>query len=183
MKYTSNDTMVRLIDEMIDKSCFNRKEIAFKLGMSAQQFYNMTKLKKNISLNDIKKIADALGYTIDVTISDKQGNSIEALEIGESGKTDKKTLEAIASAQEMGIRNKGGKVEFYTQYKNNVDALQIMEYYTRLLDAYMKLQGRDRHGVPLNEEKDGEATAPADATAPKEAEQSEADGMESEEMK
>ena len=158
MKYTSNDTMVRLIDEMVDKSCFNRKEIAFKLGMSAQQFYNMTKLKKNISLNDIKKIADALGYTIDVTISDKQGNSIEALEIGESEKANQKTLEAIASAQEMGIRNKGGKVEFYTQYKNNVDALQIMEYYARLLDAYMKLQGRDRHArIIEKEENESEA--------------------------
>lgn len=173
MKYTSNDTMVRLIDEMIDKSCFNRKEIAEKLGMSAQQFYNMTKLKKNIGLNDIKKIADVLGYTIDVTISDKQGNSIEALEIGESEKANQKTLETIASAQEMGIRNKGGKVEFYTQYKNNVDALQIMEYYTRLLDIHMKLQGRDRHSMPLNEKKDGEAPAPANEQAPKEAEQSE----------
>ena len=160
MKYTSNDTMVRLIDEMIDKSCFNRKEIAEKLDMSAQQFYNMTKLKKNISLNDIKKIADVLGYTVDVTISDKQGNNINALQIGESEKTDKKTLEAIASAQEMGIRNKGGKVEFYTQYKNNVDALQIMEYYTRLLDAYMymKLQGTDRHGrIIEKEESESEA--------------------------
>lgn len=152
MKYTSNDTMVRLIDEMIDKSCFNRKDIAEKLGMSAQQFYNMTKLKKNISLNDIKKIADVLGYTIDVAISDKQGNNIEALQIGESEKNDKKTLEAIASAQEMGIRNKGGKVEFYTQYKNNVDALQIMEYYTRLLDAYMKLHGTDRHARIIEKE-------------------------------
>lgn len=174
MKYTSNDTMVRLIDEMIDKSCFNRKEIAEKLGMSAQQFYNMTKLKKNISLNDIKKIADVLGYTIDVTISDKHGNDIEALQIGESEKTDKKTLEAIASAQEMGIRNKGGKVEFYTQHRGkdaSIDALRIMEYCAQMMDAYTKAKGMDRHGRPLDEQKDEEEPAP------KEAEQSEADGI------
>ena len=71
MKYNSNDDIIKMLNYYIDKADITKAQLARKLGMTPQNL-NALFSKKNINLNDIKRIADALGLDIEINLVEKK---------------------------------------------------------------------------------------------------------------
>lgn len=67
MKYNKNDDIVDMLNNIINLEDISKAELARRIGISPQGL-NAIFTKKNINLDDIKRIADALGYDVEINL-------------------------------------------------------------------------------------------------------------------
>lgn len=71
MKYNNNDDIVALIDNYLNIHGIKKTFLAEKMGITRQRL-NTIFQKKNINLDDLKQIADALGLDIEINLIEKK---------------------------------------------------------------------------------------------------------------
>lgn len=71
MKYNNNDDIVALIDNYLNINGIKKTFLAEKMGITRQRL-NAIFQKKNINLDDLKQIADALGLDVEINLIEKK---------------------------------------------------------------------------------------------------------------
>lgn len=71
MKYNNNDDIVALIDNYLNINGIKKTFLAEKMGITRQRL-NTIFQKKNINLDDLKQIADALGLDVEINLVEKK---------------------------------------------------------------------------------------------------------------
>ena len=71
MKYNSNDDIVALIDNYLNINGIKKTFLAEKMGITRQRL-NTIFSKKNINMDDLKQIADALNLDIEINLVEKK---------------------------------------------------------------------------------------------------------------
>ena len=71
MKYNSNDDIVTLIDNYLNINGIKKTFLAEKMGITRQRL-NTIFSKKNINMDDLKQIADALNLDIEINLVEKK---------------------------------------------------------------------------------------------------------------
>ena len=75
MKYNSNDDIVALIDNYLNINGIKKTFLAEKMGITRQRL-NTIFQKKNINLDDLKQIADALGLDVEINLVEKKKRAL-----------------------------------------------------------------------------------------------------------
>lgn len=75
MRYNNNDDIVALIDNYLNINGIKKTFLAEKMGITRQRL-NTIFQKKNINLDDLKQIADALGLDIEINLIEKKKASV-----------------------------------------------------------------------------------------------------------
>ena len=70
INYNDNKQMKELINAIIKENGIKKTFIAEQLNITKGSFQNLLN-KKNITLDDLKKICDVLGYQIEINIKKK----------------------------------------------------------------------------------------------------------------
>ena len=70
INYNDNKQMKELINNIIKDNGIKKTFIAEQLNITKGSFQNLLN-KKNITLDDLKKICDVLGYQIEINIKKK----------------------------------------------------------------------------------------------------------------
>ena len=70
LNYNDNKQMKELINAIIKDNGIKKTFIAEQLNITKGSFQNLLN-KKNITLDDLKKICDVLGYEIEINIKKK----------------------------------------------------------------------------------------------------------------
>lgn len=70
LNYNDNKQMKELINNIIKDNGIKKTFIAEQLNITKGSFQNLLN-KKNITLDDLKKICDVLGYQIEINIKKK----------------------------------------------------------------------------------------------------------------
>lgn len=70
LNYNDNGQMKELINDIIKDNGIKKTFIAEQLNITKGSFQNLLN-KKNITLDDLKKICDVLGYQIEINIKKK----------------------------------------------------------------------------------------------------------------
>ena len=70
LNYNDNKQMKELINNIIKDNGIKKTFIAEQLNITKGSFQNLLN-KKNITLDDLKKICDVLGYEIEINIKKK----------------------------------------------------------------------------------------------------------------
>lgn len=70
INYNDNEQMKKLINDIIKDNGIKKTFIADNLNMSRSNLNSLLN-KKNITLDDLKKICDVLGYQIEINIKKK----------------------------------------------------------------------------------------------------------------
>lgn len=73
MVYQNNEEIKEIIKEMMEKEKVSYKDLATKLNTSQQNIYSIIN-KKQLKLDDILMVCNALGYTFDIKISKNDVN-------------------------------------------------------------------------------------------------------------
>lgn len=157
MKYNKNDDIVDMLNNIINLEDISKAELARRIGISPQGL-NAIFTKKNINLDDIKRIADALGYDVEIELVNRNAAWIETAQ--------RKMMGAILHNENITLKTPG---DFLFLGKT-------------LKDIYTRLEALDKRTQNIKKS-DAEENKTDEAPAPKEAEQSEADGMDGEKMK
>lgn len=71
MKYNNNDDIVALIDNYLNINGIKKTFLAEKMGITRQRL-NTIFSKKNINMDDLKQIADALNLDIEINLVEKK---------------------------------------------------------------------------------------------------------------
>lgn len=71
INYNDNKQMKELINAIIKDNGIKKTFIAEQLNITKGSFQNLLN-KKNITLDDLKKICDVLGYEIEINIKKKK---------------------------------------------------------------------------------------------------------------
>ena len=71
MKYNNNDDIVALVDNYLNIHGIKKTFLAEKMGITRQRL-NTIFQKKNINLDDLKQIADALGLDVEINLVEKK---------------------------------------------------------------------------------------------------------------
>lgn len=79
MKYNKNDNIVDMLNCIINIEDISKDELARRIGTSPQGL-NSIFTKKNINLDDIKRIADALGYDVEIELVNRNATWIGTLQ-------------------------------------------------------------------------------------------------------
>lgn len=161
MKYNNNDDIVALVDNYLNINGIKKTFLAEKMGITRQRL-NAIFQKKNINLDDLKQIADALGLDIEINLVERDKKEERIL--GEK----ENELEALEQQQRQMMNNFNMLVLVQYRTMGNVEKLT-----TQLEEIYKTIETLNKRTERIVEENE-----PKDATAPKEAV-----GMESEEMK
>lgn len=72
-KYNNNEDMRTIIDEVFSYNGLKKNFISNQMGLTSQAFNSLLN-KKNINLNDLKKICDIVGYDIEINLIPKNQN-------------------------------------------------------------------------------------------------------------
>ena len=75
MKYNNNDDIVALIDNYLNINGIKKTFLAEKMGITRQRL-NTIFQKKNINLDDLKQIADALGLDVEINLVEKKKRAL-----------------------------------------------------------------------------------------------------------
>lgn len=161
MKYNNNDDIVALIDNYLNINGIRKTFLAEKMGITKQRL-NTIFQKKNINLDDLKQIADALGLDVEINLVERDKKEKRILGQKEN------ELEALEQQQRQMMNNFNMLVLVQYQTMENVGKLT-----TQLEEIYKTIETLNKRTEKIEEE---------NQTA-KEAEQSEADGMDGEKMK
>lgn len=155
MKYNNNDDIVALIDNYLNINGIRKTFLAEKMGITKQRL-NTIFQKKNINLDDLKQIADALGLDVEINLVERDKKEKRILGQKEN------ELEALEQQQRQMMNNFNMLVLVQYQTMENVGKLT-----TQLEEIYKTIETLNKRTEKIEEE---------NQTA-KEAEQSEADGM------
>lgn len=147
MKYNKNDNIVDMLNCIINIEDISKAELARRIGTSPQGL-NSIFTKKNINLDDIKRIADALGYDVEIELVNRNATWIGTLQ--------RQMMGAI-------LHNKNITV------KTPEDVRFLAK---TLGDIYTRLEALDKRTQNIKKS-DAEENETDEAPAPKEAEQSE----------
>lgn len=71
MRYNNNDDIVALIDNYLNINGIKKTFLAEKMGITRQRLNSIFQ-KKNINLDDLKQIADALGLDVEINLVEKK---------------------------------------------------------------------------------------------------------------
>lgn len=71
MKYNNNDDIVALIDNYLNINGIKKTFLAERMGITRQRL-NTIFQKKNINLDDLKQMADALGLDVEINLVEKK---------------------------------------------------------------------------------------------------------------
>lgn len=167
MRYNNNDDIVALVDNYLNINGIRKTFLAEKMGITRQRL-NTIFQKKNINLDDLKQIADALGLDVEINLAERDKKEKRILGQKEN------ELEALEQQQRQMMNNFNMLVLVQYQTMENVGKLT-----TQLEEIYKTIETLNKRTERIEEENETTKEEPA----LKEAEQSEADGMESEEMK
>ena len=63
--FSDNEQLKREVKKLVIDSGYTQKEIAEKMGVKPQQYTNIVN-KENFSFKDVKRIADACGYKMQI---------------------------------------------------------------------------------------------------------------------
>lgn len=75
MKYNNNDDIVALIDNYLNINGIKKTFLAEKMGITRQRL-NTIFQKKNINLDDLKQMADALGLDVEINLVEKKKRAL-----------------------------------------------------------------------------------------------------------
>ena len=76
MRYNNNDDIVALIDNYLNINGIKKTFLAEKMGITRQRL-NTIFQKKNINLDDLKQMADALGLDVEINLVEKKRRILE----------------------------------------------------------------------------------------------------------
>ena len=146
-----------MIDYYLNTHSIKKSLLAEKLGMSRQSF-NYFIRKRNFRLEDIKKIADALGLDVEINLVERDKKEKRILRQKEND------FEALEQQQRQIMNNFNmlGLVQYRTM--ENVEKLT-----TQLEEMYKTIETLNKRTEKIEEENETASEPPA----PKEAEQSE----------
>lgn len=75
MRYNNNDDIVALIDNYLNINGIKKTFLAEKMGITRQRLNSIFQ-KKNINLDDLKQIADALGLDVEINLVEKKKRAL-----------------------------------------------------------------------------------------------------------
>ena len=157
MRYNNNDDILALIDNYLNINGIKKTFLAEKMGITRQRL-NTIFQKKNINLDDLKQIADALGLDVKINLVEKDKKEKRILEQKEND------LEALEQQQRQMMNNFNMLVLVQYQTMENVGKLT-----TQLGEIYKTIETLNKRTERIEEENETTKEPPA----PKEAEQSE----------
>lgn len=199
MKYNKNDDIVDMLNNIINLEDISKAELARRIGISPQGL-NAIFTKKNINLDDIKRIADALGYDIEINLKTRDPKirlaAIKAREMTKNAtkfdlgdlKFNNPVILTAIIEDVFDVINKSEIRKKQEEEKTRKELVEIIKAYDSKQTEETENEKKETPAPGANEPLEaraskGEASKGIADGAPKEAEQSEADGMESEEMK
>ena len=72
MKYTTTPNLLKEVEVIMIKNNVKKKDLAERLGKSQGAISSVFRDQKNISLDYLNAICDALGYDLDIEIKKRQ---------------------------------------------------------------------------------------------------------------
>ena len=76
--YEDNDQLKKELKKLVIDSGLTQKEVAEKMEVKPQQYTNIVN-KENLAFRDVKKIAIACGYELQIDFSPVQSNEMNSL--------------------------------------------------------------------------------------------------------
>lgn len=145
MKYNKNDDIVDMLNNIINLEDISKAELARRIGISPQGL-NAIFTKKNINLDDIKRIADALGLEIEINLVEKDRKQKNKINEANEKRIDELIKEHEAD-EANGVLNDLYSTYFVQKYlASEIDNLifkkidKISNNYEELLDAYKDIK-------------------------------------------
>ena len=193
MKYNKNNDIVDMLNNIINLEDISKAELARRIGISPQGL-NAIFTKKNINLDDIKRIADALGYDVEINLKTKDPNirlaatkaremvkNTTKFDLGDLKHNSPVILAAIIE-DVFDVINKSEIRKKQEEEKTQKELVEIIKAYDSKQTEETENKKKETPAPGANEPLEvraskGEASKGIADGAPREAEQSEADGM------